>query len=106
MLVAFHLCGCIQLTLTRQTNYSWRWIFGSFGAAKYVNISLYTENRCKLTFLDVTTIHKEIVKIVPEGVVDEDGTVHKVDILICATGFNLAFAPPLWVTFLGSIIMN
>lgn len=44
---------------------------------------------------DVTTIHKEIVKIVPEGLVDEDGTIHKVDIIICATGFNLAFAPPL-----------
>ncbi|KAF2713478.1 cyclohexanone monooxygenase [Pleomassaria siparia CBS 279.74] len=42
---------------------------------------------------NVTTVHKEIVKIVPEGVVDDSGKVHKFDMLICATGFNLAFAP-------------
>jgi hypothetical protein len=40
-------------------------------------------------------VHKEISKVEKDGVVDEDGTLHKVDILICATGFNLAFAPPL-----------
>jgi len=45
--------------------------------------------------LDVTTCHKEIAKIVPEGVVDDSGHLHEVDILICATGFNLAFVPPL-----------
>lgn len=43
---------------------------------------------------NVTTVHKEIAKVVPEGLVDEDGTLHRVDILVCATGFNLAFAPP------------
>lgn len=43
----------------------------------------------------MTTVHKEIVKVVPEGVVDDAGQLHKVDILVCATGFNIAFAPPL-----------
>lgn len=32
-------------------------------------------------------------KIVPEGVVGEDGKLHKIDILVCATGFNVAFRP-------------
>ena len=44
---------------------------------------------------DVTTIHKEIARVVPEGVVDESGHLHEIDILVCATGFNLAFVPPL-----------
>lgn len=42
---------------------------------------------------NVTIVHEEIEKIVPEGLVDAKGTLHKVDILVCATGFNLAFAP-------------
>lgn len=45
--------------------------------------------------IDVTTYHKEIAKIVPEGVIDDDGHLHEIDILICATGFNLAFVPSL-----------
>ncbi|KIW94319.1 uncharacterized protein Z519_05635 [Cladophialophora bantiana CBS 173.52] len=43
---------------------------------------------------NVTPIHNEIVKVVPEGLIDDAGRLHKVDILVCATGFNLAFAPP------------
>lgn len=43
---------------------------------------------------DVTPVHHEIVKVVPEGLLDDAGNLHKVDILVCATGFNLAFAPP------------
>jgi cation diffusion facilitator CzcD-associated flavoprotein CzcO len=43
----------------------------------------------------VTICHKEIARVIPEGVVDEDGHLHEIDILICATGFNLAFVPPL-----------
>lgn len=42
---------------------------------------------------NVTTVHNELVKVVPEGVIDSAGTLHKIDILVCATGFNLAFAP-------------
>lgn len=56
-----------------------------------------TENRLTTPFPapDVTTVHKEIAKVVPEGIIDEAGTLHEVDVLVCATGFNLAFAPPL-----------
>jgi cation diffusion facilitator CzcD-associated flavoprotein CzcO len=54
---------------------------------------------------NVTTVHKEISKIVPEGLVDEDGTLHKVDILACATGFNLAFTPPFEVLGSGGVSM-
>ncbi|KAK4936739.1 hypothetical protein LTR10_022463 [Elasticomyces elasticus] len=46
---------------------------------------------------NVTRVHKEIARIVPEGVMDESGTLHEVNILVCATGFNLAFAPSLYV---------
>ena len=51
-------------------------------------------------FADVTTCHKEIAKIVPGGVIDESGVLHEIDILVCATGFNLAFAPSLYVVFI------
>ncbi len=54
---------------------------------------------------NVTTVHKEINKVVPEGLVDSDGTVHKADILVCATGFNLAFAPPFDVRGVGGVSM-
>ena len=43
---------------------------------------------------NVTTVHEEIEKVVPEGLIDGAGTLHKVDILACATGFNIAFTPP------------
>lgn len=43
-----------------------------------------------LTQPNVTTVHEEIEKIVPEGLVDAKGDLHKVDILVCATGFNIA----------------
>lgn len=47
---------------------------------------------------NVTTVHEEIEKIVPEGLVDAKGVVHEVDVLVCATGFNIAFAPRWEVT--------
>lgn len=46
---------------------------------------------------NVTIVHKEISRIVPKGLIDSDGQLHEVDILICATGFNIAFAPPFTV---------
>src|ERR1700754_488855 len=42
---------------------------------------------------NVEPVYGGIKKIVPEGLVTEDGNVHKVDILVCATGFNVAFKP-------------
>ncbi|KAJ2895272.1 hypothetical protein MKZ38_006737 [Zalerion maritima] len=34
-----------------------------------------------------------IKKVVPEGLVTEDGELHKIDALVCATGFKVAFRP-------------
>lgn len=42
---------------------------------------------------NVTTVFEGIQKMVPEGLVDDSGKLHEVDALICATGFNIAFAP-------------
>jgi cation diffusion facilitator CzcD-associated flavoprotein CzcO len=42
---------------------------------------------------NVEPVYGGISKIVPEGIVGEDGRVHKMDILVCATGFNVAFKP-------------
>lgn len=42
---------------------------------------------------NVEPVYGGIEKIVKEGVVGEDGTLHKIDILVCATGFNVAFRP-------------
>ena len=42
---------------------------------------------------NVEPVYGGIQKIVPEGIVDDKGTLHKMDILVCATGFNVAFKP-------------
>ncbi|KAI6781281.1 putative sterigmatocystin biosynthesis monooxygenase-like protein [Emericellopsis cladophorae] len=42
---------------------------------------------------NVEPVFGGIKKMVPEGIVGEDGTLHKMDILVCATGFNVAFKP-------------
>ncbi|KAK6380739.1 hypothetical protein LTS17_004939 [Exophiala oligosperma] len=55
---------------------------------------------------NVTTCHEEIVKIVPEGLVDGSGELHEVDIIACATGFNLAFAPPFEVRGVDGVSMR
>lgn len=41
-----------------------------------------------LTQDNVQPIFNEISKIVPEGLIDSDGVLHKVDILVCATGVS------------------
>jgi hypothetical protein len=33
--------------------------------------------------------------VVPEGIIDESGALHEVNLIACATGFNIAFTPPL-----------
>jgi cation diffusion facilitator CzcD-associated flavoprotein CzcO len=43
---------------------------------------------------NVTCVHEEISHVNPQGIVDATGKLHEVDILVCATGFNIAFAPP------------
>ncbi|KAL6849718.1 hypothetical protein ACO1O0_009261 [Amphichorda felina] len=42
---------------------------------------------------NVEPVYGGIRKVVPEGIINEDGTLHKMDILVCATGFNVAFKP-------------
>lgn len=42
---------------------------------------------------NVEVITDEIIRIEPEGLVTTDGTLHKVDALICATGFNTTYRP-------------
>lgn len=42
---------------------------------------------------NVEPVLGEIEKLVPEGLVSKDGTLHKLDILVCATGYNPAFRP-------------
>ncbi|KAI1334536.1 hypothetical protein F5Y15DRAFT_420777 [Xylariaceae sp. FL0016] len=42
---------------------------------------------------NVEPVLGNIQKIVPEGIMSENGTIHKLDILVCATGFHVAFRP-------------
>jgi cation diffusion facilitator CzcD-associated flavoprotein CzcO len=42
---------------------------------------------------NVTPVFGGIKRIVPEGIETVDGEVHKMDILVCATGFQVAFQP-------------
>ncbi|KPM37428.1 putative sterigmatocystin biosynthesis monooxygenase stcW [Neonectria ditissima] len=42
---------------------------------------------------NVEPVFGGIKKIVPEGIVTKDGETHKIDILVCATGFKVAFRP-------------
>lgn len=46
-----------------------------------------------LTKPNVEPVFGGIKKMVPEGLITEDGKLHKIDVLICATGFNVAFRP-------------
>ena len=42
---------------------------------------------------NVVPVFGEISKVVPEGIITDDGKLHKMDILVCATGFKIAFQP-------------
>ena len=42
---------------------------------------------------NVKPIFGNLSKVVPGGIVMEDGEFHKMDILVCATGFKVAFRP-------------
>ena len=42
---------------------------------------------------NVEPVFSGITKVAGEGVITEDGKLHKMDILVCATGFNPAFKP-------------
>ncbi|KAK6434497.1 hypothetical protein LTR95_009321 [Oleoguttula sp. CCFEE 5521] len=47
---------------------------------------------------NVDYVKNKIVRIEPKGVVTDDGTLHEIDALICATGFYASSAPPFPVT--------
>jgi cation diffusion facilitator CzcD-associated flavoprotein CzcO len=47
---------------------------------------------------NVRPVFSNIAKVVPEGIVTEDGKIHEMDILVCATGFQVAFRPAFKVT--------
>ena len=42
---------------------------------------------------NVTPVFSGIKRVVPEGIETNDGQIHKMDILVCATGFQVAFQP-------------
>lgn len=42
---------------------------------------------------NVEPVYGGIEKVTEEGIVTPDGKLHKVDIIVCATGFNVAFRP-------------
>jgi cation diffusion facilitator CzcD-associated flavoprotein CzcO len=42
---------------------------------------------------NVQPVFSNIEKVVPEGIVTADGATHKLDVLVCATGFQVAFRP-------------
>lgn len=46
---------------------------------------------------NVTPVFEGIKRVVPDGIETVDGTVHKVENLVCATGFQVAFQPALTV---------
>ncbi|KIW11199.1 hypothetical protein PV08_10499 [Exophiala spinifera] len=42
---------------------------------------------------NVTIVYDEISKIVTNGLVDQNGKLHEVDLIVCATGFDVSFKP-------------
>lgn len=42
---------------------------------------------------NVQVVHDSVVRFTKDGIVDGSGTEHKVDVVICATGFDVSFTP-------------
>ncbi|PVH68820.1 FAD/NAD(P)-binding domain-containing protein [Cadophora sp. DSE1049] len=42
---------------------------------------------------NVQPVFSNIQRVTPEGITTEDGQLHKLDVLVCATGFQVAFRP-------------
>lgn len=55
---------------------------------------------------NVVRVHSNISEIVHDGLIDETGTLHKCDILVCATGFNIAFVPSFVVRGVNGVTME
>ena len=52
----------------------------------------------------MSVISDEIVRFTENGLVTADGKDYEFDIVACATGFNVAFAPHLLVTLLAQYV--
>lgn len=46
-----------------------------------------------LTKQNITRVYDAIVEVVPQGLVDDTGRLHEVDIVVAATGFDVSFKP-------------
>lgn len=55
---------------------------------------------------NVSCVFDDIVKVVPEGVVTRDGAHHKVDLLVCATGFHVSYLPHFRITGVDGHVMQ
>lgn len=55
---------------------------------------------------NVTCVFDDIVKVTPQGLVTRDGTEHKVDLLVCATGFYVAYLPHFRIVGLNGQVMQ
>jgi len=42
---------------------------------------------------NVHVVNESVVQFTKDGVIDESGNEHKVDVVICATGFDVSFTP-------------
>jgi cation diffusion facilitator CzcD-associated flavoprotein CzcO len=59
-----------------------------------------------LTRPNVSTVHEEIVRIKPHGLVVASGKEIQVDILACATGFEVAYVPHFTIIGAGGVVMQ
>ncbi|KAH0829681.1 putative sterigmatocystin biosynthesis monooxygenase stcW [Fonsecaea pedrosoi] len=59
-----------------------------------------------LTMPNVLPVHRGIKSVVPEGIIDDAGEVYNVDIVVCATGFNIAFAPRFPIRGVNGVTMS
>ena len=50
--------------------------------------------------IDVECVSKEILNFTENGIVSADGKEREFDIIVCATGFDVAFAPHLYAAYL------
>ena len=55
---------------------------------------------------NVTCVFDDIVKVTPNGIVTRDGSEHCVDILACATGFDVQYLPHFPITGINGLVMQ
>ncbi|KAF4551956.1 Flavin-binding monooxygenase-like protein 4 [Elsinoe fawcettii] len=55
---------------------------------------------------NVSFVRDDITRIEERGIVTKDGTLHEIDVLVCATGFHVSTAPPFPVTGTASPLAN